>query len=490
MTEETTTSDDAWLDETHSVRTAPSLRLARVEVDQLFDLYDHEVTLHTDDRVTVIHGPNGVGKTMLLRMIAAFFAGDYLEFKEIPFKEFRLFFLDESFVRLRRSTTLQTRQPKQRHFFIDPLGGEDEDDDDDDDPADVESVPLLEILVHNTRSGTNEITHTLDARNLHSIHLHLNALPSLTQIGADAWRLLHGPGRGRKLSTKQAWHLFRLKLPQEIQHAGLFDDPQWLSSMRSRASVHFIETQRLTRPSRTSDALHTSATVNECSRELVRQMRFLTQKYAVISQALDSSFPRRFLSAGRGEAQPTAALLERLKALEEQRKSYRSIGLMRGKSEDDVTFGATIDEDKVDALAMLISDMERKLRVFVAFHRRVTTLINRANGKFRNKSISLNRNGLSLIGRDGQAIGLSALSSGEQHELVLLYELLFKVEPNGLVLIDEPELSLHLQWQKAFMSDLLAIVGASSIDVLLATHSPYIAGDRTDLMEPLDIEQG
>jgi hypothetical protein len=38
----------------------------------------------------------------------------------------------------------------------------------------------------------------------------------------------------------------------------------------------------------------------------------------------------------------------------------------------------------------------------------------------------------------------SSLSSGEQHELVLLYELLFKIKSNSLVLIDEPELSLHI----------------------------------------------
>jgi predicted ATPase len=229
--------------------------------------------------------------------------------------------------------------------------------------------------------------------------------------------------------------------------------------------------------------------VNECSRELVNEIRQLTQKYAVISQALDASFPRRFLSASRGNAQPTEALLERLNALQEQRRTYRTIGLMRGSSEDVDTSGAAIDENKVDALAMMISDMERKLRVFGEFQTRVTTLIERVNAKFRNKSLSLSRVGLSLTGSDGQLIKLSALSSGEQHELVLLYELLFKVEPNSLVLIDEPELSLHLQWQKSFMSDLLAIVVASRIDVVLATHSPYITGDRFDLMEPLDVGQ-
>lgn len=86
---------------------------------------------------------------------------------------------------------------------------------------------------------------------------------------------------------------------------------------------------------------------------------------------------------------------------------------------------------------------------------------------------------------DGQVLWLNSLSSGEQHELVLLYNLLFRVEPNALVLVDEPELSLHLNWQKTFLPDLLEIVSAVGCDVILATHSPFIVGGRHDLMVAL-----
>lgn len=83
---------------------------------------------------------------------------------------------------------------------------------------------------------------------------------------------------------------------------------------------------------------------------------------------------------------------------------------------------------------------------------------------------------------------MTALSSGEQHELVLLYDMLFKVKPNALVLIDEPELSLHILWQKEFMQDLLQIISIAHFDVLLATHSPYIVGERDDLLVELSVE--
>jgi predicted ATP-binding protein involved in virulence len=99
-------------------------------------------------------------------------------------------------------------------------------------------------------------------------------------------------------------------------------------------------------------------------------------------------------------------------------------------------------------------------------------------------------NGLIAITDDGKPIELDVLSSGEQQELVLLYDLLFLVSPNTLVLIDEPELSLHVMWQEDFLSDLLRIVELTECDVVLATHSPFISGARDDLMVPMSINGG
>ncbi|MCY4397214.1 MAG: hypothetical protein OXC10_18985, partial [Rhodospirillaceae bacterium] len=45
-----------------------------------------------------------------------------------------------------------------------------------------------------------------------------------------------------------------------------------------------------------------------------------------------------------------------------------------------------------------------------------------------------------------------------------------------------PELSLHVAWQKQFLPDLLEIVQLSDFDALVATHSPFIVGEREELM--------
>jgi predicted ATP-binding protein involved in virulence len=68
----------------------------------------------------------------------------------------------------------------------------------------------------------------------------------------------------------------------------------------------------------------------------------------------------------------------------------------------------------------------------------------------------------------------------------LLYELIFNVKPDVLVLIDEPEISLHITWQKEFLNDLLRIIQIQNIQVLIATHSPSIINDRWDLVYNLE----
>ena len=93
--------------------------------------------------------------------------------------------------------------------------------------------------------------------------------------------------------------------------------------------------------------------------------------------------------------------------------------------------------------------------------------------------------GLKIIARDGSEIPLWALSTGEQHLLILYYHLLFEIEPDTLVMIDEPEISMNVVWQRNFLKDLQRIIELRHFDVLIATHSPQIIHDKWDWMVPL-----
>jgi predicted ATP-binding protein involved in virulence len=56
------------------------MRVRSIDVKGLFGVFNHEIPINSAERVTIIHGPNGFGKTVTLRMIAAVAEGTNLDF--------------------------------------------------------------------------------------------------------------------------------------------------------------------------------------------------------------------------------------------------------------------------------------------------------------------------------------------------------------------------------------------------------------------------
>ena len=87
-------------------------------------------------------------------------------------------------------------------------------------------------------------------------------------------------------------------------------------------------------------------------------------------------------------------------------------------------------------------------------------------------------------------IPVAALSSGEKHVLLQLFELVFDGKAGDLVMIDEPELSFHPAWLNVYVSVLEKIQNfkldeGREMQIILATHSPMLVGGRWD--ETLDL---
>ena len=82
-------------------------------------------------------------------------------------------------------------------------------------------------------------------------------------------------------------------------------------------------------------------------------------------------------------------------------------------------------------------------------------------------------------------IPVTALSSGEKHILLQLFELIFDGMAGDLVMIDEPELSFHPAWLNVFISILERIQNfkfeeGRQMQIVLATHSTMLVGGRWD----------
>lgn len=76
----------------------------------------------------------------------------------------------------------------------------------------------------------------------------------------------------------------------------------------------------------------------------------------------------------------------------------------------------------------------------------------------------------------GQEIPLQSLSAGEKQLLRLMLEVL--AANSSTVMIDEPELSMHVDWQQNLVSAMTSL--NPECQLLLATHSPEVMADVPD----------
>lgn len=105
------------------------------------------------------------------------------------------------------------------------------------------------------------------------------------------------------------------------------------------------------------------------------------------------------------------------------------------------------------------------------------------------KNISMTPNGDLQIIKEKKIINMSALSSGEKQLLILLIETLLQKNAPFIFLADEPEISLHIEWQSKIISSIKKL--NTSAQVIVATHSPEIAaGGQDKVIDMEDIFHG
>ncbi|MDB9451638.1 AAA family ATPase [Dolichospermum circinale] len=393
------------------------MRIKQISVSGLFGIFDHIIPLNMDERITVIHGPNGFGKTAMLRILNGFFNSRYSELRTIPFSKFCVEFDNGSNIEIIKNY---------------------------DDYDKVNSNIVFNFYYLN-----------------------------LDDIDDD---------------LKSFSYSLPLKgISQE--------EPDWLEKLKKNIHIRLIQSQRLLKLPLTvyskSDKKRfpTLSTVSEYSYELATLMQDKFKEYGTISQSLDRTFPMRVVKQQLSSDITDEKLRNQLNELEETRSRLIEVGLLDQDENSEFQIQPQdIDESTKNALSVYVEDVEKKLNVFTEIATKINLLKRIINNKFSYKEINFSKEKGFIFTTlynsslsDSKTLSPTDLSSGEQHELVLLYELLFKVEPNSLVLIDEPELSLHVGWQVEFLKDLQEITKLADLDILIATHSPDIIQDRWDL---------
>ena len=439
------------------------MRISHISVKGLFGIFNHEIELKAEEHITIVHGPNGLGKTVLLTMINSLFGGRYSIFRSIPFTEFGITFDDGRTLSLKKNPKSDlTEEPPDKR--LDDL--------------------TLELQKRGSRVESYQIKPLREMRIHFPPEMVEHVVPGMERIAQAEWMYTLTQ---ETLSIEDVVERFGDRFPPMERRPTKESQPGWLTEIRNSVSIRFIETQRLLAYARARRVREYEErppmipAVRNYSEELASMIQSKLAEYATLSQSLDRSFPSRLVKGG-GSPHPTIEELRtELDALEEKRARLEVAGLLDREQIDFREF-LNIDASNSYVLSVYIDDVKKKLTVFDELTNKIDLLVKIINNRFLYKEMSISKkDGFVFKAPNGKRVPTANLSSGEQHELVLFYELLFKVKPNSLILIDEPELSLHVVWQQQFLGDLEDITKLTGFDILIATHSPLIIHDRWDL---------
>lgn len=136
--------------------------------------------------------------------------------------------------------------------------------------------------------------------------------------------------------------------------------------------------------------------------------------------------------------------------------------------------------------SLYFENIIKKMKVFSELLEKMNVFVRIINTNFYGKKAIIYKNkGLYFVDNiTEETIDINSLSSGEKNLLILYYDLVFLTNDGALLLIDEPELSLHLAWQKNFIDNLIDIndlfYGKNNrgFQAIVSTHAPAIISNH------------
>ena len=131
----------------------------------------------------------------------------------------------------------------------------------------------------------------------------------------------------------------------------------------------------------------------------------------------------------------------------------------------------SLNKDEIDQLKF---HLENKNLQIEKIYQQQQAFINIVNNFFSEtgKTIDFDKNNSIIFNKNDKIIIASQLSSGEKQILIILLTIIQQENQATIILMDEPELSLHLSWQIELIKSIQVLNPNSQL--IIATHSPSI----------------
>ena len=405
--------------------------LTKILYKKLFGVFDYEINLK-EGGVTIITGPNGFGKSTILKSIDAFYSLDIIFFSRLDYEKISFFSnVDET-----------------------PISIEKKDE---------------EIIINEFKINVNDLQDDILKRFRRSYYYRSDESNWIDR-------------RTDEIISKDDI------IQSYIQNSYIDDEIeiQGIEFLKLREKVKeysgetkFIKEQRLLRERvYARNEKRTVNVIDELPDQFKKKINRVSSIYSSEANKLDSSYPNRLFETQNGITKEEYA--KYLKYMNEKFEKLNKYNIS-----DIKILGKQVKflEEHSKALKVYFSDFEKKYKVFEELIEQLDLFTDIINSRLKFKDIRISREEGIVVYKSNtdEQLRLDQLSSGEKQEIILFYELIFESDKNIHLLIDEPEISLHIEWQLRFMDDLLRIAEKKKFKVTVATHSPQIINNHWDI---------
>ena len=424
------------------------MQISRLQIKNLYDQYNYDIDFNSEEKeqITILTGPNGYGKTTILRILKSLNPKSLYYFYVIKFSEIIISFDNNTVLNITQNYKTEAESisaidykdelEKEVRFIWNKATGE----------------PLTHFVYNRTNIEKARRTYKF----LRGTYSRRKAFEDLTN------------------REKEEILLDNEEFNEYIAKAN--GQEQFLMQLEALRSC-YIPSNRIYNEAHEENEKLPIEKVREALKDKMTNARF---DYLIHSHRIDSIFIKKVLGSVYEDC--SLSSYNELKADVEKKMNT----IVQYKLAEKVEIPEYNEENKAVLFAYLkgfkekFSKFSTILEKTNLFHKMLTSK------GFSNKYIEISpQHGFRIKSDNGDIIDGYKLSSGEQNEIIMLYHLIYEVPDQGLLLIDEPENSLHVAWQKTIVDDMKEIADIKHLQIIIATHSPSIVSKGFSMTQDL-----
>lgn len=418
--------------------------IKEVSVERLFGRYDYQLRLAESENeslpmISLLYGDNGTGKTTILKLIFHILSSDLTRghktyVARVPFQKFSIEFSDGATVIVSRPSDSLLGE---FNLILDPGDG-------------IRHTALFRVDDTGAVSPLELMRPAIALLNrIADLNLEVFYLGDTRALESDS------------IPRSDHQHPRSHRLPRQVSFFGEFQemddiDEEDLPGSNLGRSIRLAERWLDREAIRTSsigetdaqqiygeilETVATAITVEES--DLATEVENLKKQLEQLEMT-----SRDFAMFGLGSAIESRALLDSL-----EHANDFSLPIV------------------VQVLAPILHGQHARLDAVRSLYQKVHRFVNVSNSYLTDKEVNFDAGKGLVIQLPQQTLIPDLLSSGEKHLLLLFLSVFTSSDRSPLFIIDEPELSLNIKWQRTLVDSLLALSENSSCQFLMATHS-------------------